>query len=193
MIVNFIEFDNEGMLKVNPELYTISPFSLLLKEIPISNPEHINVVSYIYWSGLVGSFYFLNVLEDDVIAQNEASNKIKEDVGLPLTWTPSPTVYSCVNKWKQLQQTASLSALKATEGAIKALKQYLTNIDLNETVLVGKNSGLLLHDPKKVSSVAKELASLTDIFMKQEKQVIAEYSEKMKIRGGGVMGLRENR
>ena len=193
MIVNFIDFNNEGELVVNAELYTITPFSLLLKKLPISDSNHIRVFSYIYWSGLVGSHYYLNVIEDDIVALNEASNSIKNDVGLPLEWTPSPVVYSCINKWKELQQTASLSALKATEGAIKALKKYLTNIDLNEIVPSGKNSGLLLHDPKKVSSVAKELASLTDIFMKREKQVIAEYSEKMKIRGGGIIGARENR
>lgn len=192
MIVNFIDFNDDGTLKVSPELYTIKPFSLLLEEIKDANLR-VNVLSYVYWSGLVGSHYYLNVIEDDIIALNDASDRIKEDVGLPKEWTPSPTVYSCVNKWKELQQTASLSALKATEGAIKALKKYLTSIDLNEVVPNGKNAGLLLHDPKKVSSVAKELASLTDIFMKQEKQVIAEYSEKMKIRGGGVIGLRENR
>ena len=193
MIVNFIEFDNEGRLKVNPELYTISPFSLLLKEIPISNPEHINVVSYIYWSGLVGSFYFLNVIEKDVIATTEASNKIKEDVGLPLTWTPSPTVYSCIDKWKELQQTPSLLALKSTSDTIKALRSYLDGINLNETVQAGKLSGQLLHDPIKITNIGIKLDVLTETYMKREKVVIAEYSEKMKIRGGGVMGLRENR
>lgn len=188
MIKSFIELDEFDNLVVSPELYTITPFS----ELDRKDKDFIKIVAYIYWSGLVGSHYFVNVLEDNTDEMDEASRHIKEDVGLPLTWTPSPVVYRCITKFKEVQQTVSLNALKATEGSIKGLQKYLTSIDLNAVVPVGKNVGMLLHDPKKVSSVTKELAGLTDLFEKQRKQVIAEYSDKMKLRSGGTMGALED-
>lgn len=191
MITNLIDINIDGTLIPNGELYTIYPFS----EYPASirnGEKHLKEIAYIYWVGVIGSPYFSNISDKDKEEYNRALFQIKLEVGLPENWEADNLTLRCIDKWKFLQETPTLSALEAIKSTLTGIKRYLTNINIDERIESGAKKGELVHNPSTISKLGKELLGLQDSYEQAKKKVISEYREKMKMRGGGSMGALEN-
>jgi hypothetical protein len=191
MITNLIDMNIDGTLVPNGEIYTIKPFS----EYPpsIRNSElHLKELAYIYWVGVIGSPYFSNINSNDREDYNNALYQVKNEVNLPDNWEANSLVLRCIDKWKFLQETPTLSALEAIKSSLVGIKNYLNNVNINERIESGAKKGELVHNPSTISKLGKELLGLQDSYEQAKKKVISEYREKMKMRGGGNMGALEN-
>ena len=191
MITNLIDMNIDGTLVPNAEIYTLYPFS----EYPISIRKtelHLKEIAYIYWVGVIGSPYFSNISEKDKEEYEAALHQIKIDVRLSENWEADKLVLKCIDKWKFLQETPTLSALEAIKSTLTGIKKYLSNINIDERIESGAKKGELVHNPSTISKLGKELLGLQDSYEMAKKKVITEYREKMKMRGGGSMGALEN-
>ena len=156
MITNLIDTDINGKLIPNAELYTIKPFSEFTNSDRL-HPDHIKHISYIYWVGVIGSPYLANVSENDIEEYTHALNTIKSEVGLDVEWFPNKLILRCIDKWKFLQETPSVSSLQAIKSTLIGVKNYLTSINLNERIESGAKKGELVHNPSTVAKMGINL------------------------------------
>ena len=162
--------------------------------IPGEDPtgRNVSAETFPFVQKTIADDYSLLSLEKDKEEYEAALHQIKIDVRLSENWEADKLVLKCIDKWKFLQETPTLSALEAIKSTLTGIKKYLSNINIDERIESGAKKGELVHNPSTISKLGKELLGLQDSYEMAKKKVITEYREKMKMRGGGSMGALEN-
>lgn len=176
---------NEQQLPVpNPEILTISVFRQLVERDKSKTKDIVvKELAYVFWESNYQS-PFRNYEVEQVRLDN-----IKKDVALDEGWIPDELVISCVDKYKELQQTASMEFLEAAEIGLRQLRNYIRDTKLDAKVESGSKKGDLLNDPKKYGDMFTSMPQKVKAYQEMKNLVDAEVMQKATSKGGRELGM----
>jgi hypothetical protein len=176
-----------GIVRPNGVILQITVFKELWKrDVELEKNTALNEFAYIYAIADWKSEYIQYGI--DMEAQ------IGEDIFGNRNYKPDELVLRCIDKYKELQVTPSLSLIDTTMMAVNSIKYYFEAITINPTdSALDKKVKLKEFDLTKVLASIQKLGagidalnSLYDKVKKEEKEL------NIKIRGGGIIGIFED-
>lgn len=134
--------------------------------------DALNELAFIYfYSDPRSDYQYITIPE----ARMEA---IKEGEGLPSTWKPDKDLLEAIKFYETFKPMSSL-LLDDSRKMINKLRDYIDNIDFNETDKNGKP----IHTLSSITSTIKQIPELTKTLNEAERLVNQEMLEAAKARG----------
>jgi hypothetical protein len=135
--------------------------------------------AYIYFVGDYKSEYNIYGIEKRQTVAKEIMNDAY--------YIPDELVEKALEKYIKLQETSSMRYLNSVRETVDSLMQYYDQLRFRS----GQDD-VLKYDPSNVTKALKDVESIIEKLEKWEKKVYEE-EEQMIIRGGGKIGLFEDR
>ena len=135
----------------------------------------------------LGAVYFISDYKSvyNSYSPDDREEVILEDLELK---SISPKVRSAINKYKELQNTATMRYLDSQISALEELILYFKNVNFSERDKFGRP----VYKPKEITSSMADASKVVESVEKLKQKVQLEVSELGKIRGGGLQGLYED-
>jgi len=178
---------SEGIVNPNGSLLQILIFKELWKRDQSKEKERVlSELAYIYYKVDWKSEYSQYGIDMDA--------QIGEDIFGDRDYQPDILMEKCVEKYRELQFTPSLSLIGTTLMAVNSVKYYFEEITIkqNDTAKEKKDK-LEKFDLTKVLKSVKELGATIDALNSLQDRVMKDEKElNIKIRGGGQIGIFED-
>jgi hypothetical protein len=136
-------------------------------------------LAYVYFVGDYKSEYNIYGIEKRLYVSREIMNDE--------LYIPDELVNAAIDKYIRLQETSSMRYLKSVRETTDSLMQYYDKLRFHSGVDDIKD-----YDPSNVTKALKDVESIIEKLEKWEKKVYGE-EEQMSIRGGGQVGLFEDK
>lgn len=136
----------------------------------------------------LGYVYFHCDPRSDFMFLDDPETRSKEIIkqeGMPKNWKPDALVLSALEEYSYLTETTASLSLKDMKIAIKKVRQFLTEVDLNET----DDNGKLKYQVSHITTAIKNLNEISKVVDKTEKEIAAELEETSRIKGERIKTL----
>lgn len=107
--------------------------------------------------------------------EKERIEAIKSVLGLPKEWVIDSVIEDAIKMYSYLTETESMALVKEARRAIKKLKEFIEDVDLNATT----KSGTLVFSPKDLQSVIKDMPYTIESLNKAKEIVQKELGDKL--------------
>jgi hypothetical protein len=107
--------------------------------------------------------------------ENDRVEAIKASVDLPKDWVIDSIIQDAIKKYSYMMETESMGLVNETRKAIKKLKQFIENVDLESTT----KSGSLIFSPKDLQAVIKDMPFMIESLNKAKSIVDKEQEDKL--------------
>ncbi len=195
MIELFIEDEDSGLVKPNPELKTIVCFKELIERDKgkwkivgdfDGRRKYMAIMelAYIYWEG-----YYKSPFQEQFFDPKQRFLEIKKMIGVPDKWEPDDLVKECLDVYIGFQVTDTMEFLKAAKQGLQNIKTYIQETDINSTIKEGPHKGQLIHDVNKYKSTYKEMPELVEAYSKLKDKVESEIMKKKTGKAGRELGM----
>lgn len=167
-------------VEVDPRLLWVPEFKAVFKRDKTKNKRKANKeFAYIYFMADFKSEYNVYGIEKQ--------RMILRDIINNETWEPDEIVNQAIVKYKELQKTTSMRYLESARRTANSLIKYHEDLMYNYTTQNAKD-----YDPGPAIKGMKEIESIMNTLEKWEKKILTE-EDSMKIRGGGDIGIFEDK
>jgi hypothetical protein len=113
--------------------------------------------------------------------EEERMGEILKDILYDLPdWKPDELFNQAVEKYKEMSFTPSMLSLEAAEKGIKAYRDYLNKVNLNER----NEKGALVHSPTAIKGMIKDLPVLMKSYRELEMIVLSDINENNMLQAG---------
>jgi hypothetical protein len=136
-------------------------------------------LAYVYFVGDYKSEYNIYGIEKRLYVAREV---MKDEL-----YVPDDLVNAAIDKYIKLQETSSMRYLRSVRETTDSLMQYYDKLRFHSGT-----DDAQTYDPSSVTKALKDVESIIEKLEKWEKKVYGE-EEQMSIRGGGQVGLFEDK
>ena len=167
-------FKYEGYrVVISEEALRLKPFRTLWdRDESQSKDDALNELAFIYFYADPRSDYqYITNSEDRLEA-------IKAGEGLPIEWKPDKEVLKAIEFYNSFKPMSAL-LLDDSRKMINKLRDYINNVDFNET----DDKGKPIHTLSSITSTIKQIPELTKTLNEAERLVNQEMLEAAKARG----------
>lgn len=176
MVSSFFIFEEGNIISVNPKLLLVPEFQRLWNRDKSKNKaKALREFAFIYFMADIESEYNSYGLDKE--------EQVCEDIFGDRKFQPDEMLIEAVDKYERFQETYSMRYLKATRKQVDRLIKYHTDM------ATAKDKD---YDPKVASASMKNIEEIMEKLEKWEKKISGE-AEQMIIRGGGRIGLFEDK
>ena len=180
--MNLFRIENYKLI-ISEEALAIKAFSILWKRDRSTNKgKAIQDLSIIYFMFDPRSDYMY------IANENERLAKIIEHEGLPKNFNFDKPMLEAIEVYKELSQTPSSLLLEQASAAMEKVREFLTDVDLNQKDEKGKP----VYPINQITSALKDIPVLAKNYQEAYKIVTQELEEKSKARGNKRMSMFED-
>ena len=173
---------------INPKALMIPEFSYLYeRDRSAGKKKALKEFAYIYYMADYKSEYDVYGLSKE--------NQLGLDLFTNRSYKPDPDVKKAIEKYTLLQETPSMRYLISMRKRINRTISFLDNVDIKDKIK-GEEGEVKYINPHitidKIVTTMKQIEDVIEKLEKWEKKVFDE-EEDMKIRGGGMLNVFEDR
>lgn len=173
--MNLVELNDNRELEINPELYGLKRFKLLVDSRRTKDIHYLmNELLYVYFMCDLRSDYML-------YGKDVRHDMIIEELDLPNGWKVDTALEVFMELYAELTETKISSMVKTSYTLVDKVQAYIDKMDLDDVDRTGKPRYSL----KDVIDAGNRLAILTNKVEEIEKIHNRQAKEKSNMRGGG--------